>query len=78
MNIAEAREKIRTTQIVKRLQGHIDGDIEMVPSQVTAALGLLRKSIPDLAAVTHQGDADNPVKIEHAFRWLAQQEPSKS
>jgi hypothetical protein len=50
MNIAEAREKIRTTQIINRLQGHIDGKVDMVPSQVTAALGLLKKAIPDLAA----------------------------
>jgi hypothetical protein len=52
MNIAEAREKIRTTQIINRLQGHIDGKVNMVPSQVTAALGLLKKAIPDLAAQT--------------------------
>lgn len=58
MNIAEAREKIRTTQIINRLQDHINGKVEMVPSQVTAALGLLKKRLPDLAAQTDtNGDA---------------------
>lgn len=58
------REKIRATQLVKRLQFHILGEVdpsekakdpnakpvEMSASQVNAAIGLLRKVLPDLAA----------------------------
>ncbi len=58
------RERIQTTQLVKRLTEHVLGTVEMVPSQVTAALGLLKKSLPDLAAHTLSGDPDNPIITE--------------
>ncbi len=45
------RAKIQTTQIAKRLTKHILGELDMTATQVTAALGLLRKTLPDLAAV---------------------------
>lgn len=64
MLIEEARSKIKTTQIVNRLTNHVLGTVDMSPSQVTAALGLLKKSIPDLAAVAHTGEAfSGPVLI---------------
>ena len=63
MNIAEARQKIRTSQLINRLQNHVDGEVEMVPSQVTAALGLLKKSLPDLQATIISGDPENPLEI---------------
>ena len=68
MLIAEAREKIRTTQIINRLQDHIDGKVELVPSQVTAALGLLKKRIPDLAAQTDANGDDPKVIVEVVSR----------
>lgn len=57
------REHIQTTQIVKRLQNHIDGEVELKPSQVSAALGLLRKTIPDLARTEVTGEDGNPLAI---------------
>lgn len=42
------RAKIQAGNIINRLQKHIDGAVEMSSSQVTAALGLLRKTLPDL------------------------------
>lgn len=49
----EMRAKINSNQIVRRLQNHIkDPERNPLPgSAVTAALGLLRKVLPDLAAV---------------------------
>lgn len=53
----KTRAKIKTTQIVNHLQHHILGEkkrksdknaVELSPSQVTAALGLLKKCLPDL------------------------------
>jgi len=52
------REKIRTSQLINRLEGHVFGKIEMAPSQVSAALGLLRKTLPDLS----QSDVTQTVK----------------
>ncbi len=72
------KEKIRASQIINRLQKYIDTDFEndgamakpggvrLMPGQVTAALGLLKKTVPDLQAVEHKGDGGGPVRIEIA------------
>ena len=53
----EPRAKIKTSQLINRLEAHVLGTVEMKSTQVTAALGLLKKTIPDLsqqsADVTH-------------------------
>ena len=75
MNIEEARRKIQTTQLINRLTNHVLGKIDMQPSQVTAALGLLRKSLPDMQAVEHSGEvstryvAQVPAKAESMEEW---------
>lgn len=46
----KTREKIRTTQLIKRLTDHALGEVEMTTSQVTAASVLIRKTLPDLQA----------------------------
>lgn len=56
MNIAEAREKIRTTQLINRLSDHALGKIDMSPTQVQATSILLKKTLPDLEAVEHSGE----------------------
>jgi hypothetical protein len=54
---AEAvRARIRAGGIAKRLEGHVLGKVEMTSSQVTAALGLIRKVVPDLSATEHSGE----------------------
>lgn len=58
------RAKIQTSQIINRLTNHILGElknskdetIQMSSSQVTAALGLLKKTLPDLTSINVQGD----------------------
>jgi len=44
------REKIRASQLVNRLENHVLDDLELTSSQVTAALGLLNKVVPNLQA----------------------------
>jgi hypothetical protein len=51
----EVRQKIRTSQLVNRLQAFINGEVELTPHQVSAALGLIRKTMPDLSAMAHSG-----------------------
>jgi two-component SAPR family response regulator len=60
-------EKIKTSQIVNRLHNHIlaknkDDPAHMTQSQVTAALGLLKKVHPDLAAA--KVDLSGAVTVE--------------
>lgn len=57
----EVREKIRASQLVNRLEDHVLGEVEMTNTQVSAALGLLRKCVPDLQATELSGDPESPV-----------------
>lgn len=60
---ADIREKIKTSQLVNRLQDFaLDGvdpktgnPMEIDNSRLKAIEILLRKSLPDLSAVTHEG-----------------------
>lgn len=52
----KVRQRMRTTMLVRRLTKHVLGKVDMSPSQVTAALGLLKKTLPDLSAVEHSGE----------------------
>jgi hypothetical protein len=70
------RSAIRTTQLVKRLQAFALSEtddanqkVEMTADQVRAALGLIKKTLPDLTSTTLSGDENNPVrgKMEVVF-----------
>lgn len=54
----ETRAKIQTSQLINRLENHVLGTVDLKPTQVTAALGLLKKTIPDLSAVNHSGEIE--------------------
>ena len=57
------RERIRTSMLINRLQSLVEGKADMPPHAVTAALGLLRKTLPDQATTTVQGDGGGPIMI---------------
>lgn len=57
------RARIRAGGIVYRLEQHVLGKIAMEPSAVTAALGLLRKVVPDLASHEHTGPGGGPIEV---------------
>lgn len=61
------RAKIKTSYIINRLHSFVKGDVEMAPHQVTAALGLLRKTLPDLSATELTGD------ITHSYALVLDQ-----
>ena len=52
----EHRDKIKVSNLINYLQEHAQGKREMTATQVTAALILLRKTMPDLAAIEHSGE----------------------
>lgn len=64
----ETRTKIKTSQIINRLMGHLNGEHELSATQVSVGLGLLRKTLPDLAAVAHSGELAirNPKEVSDA------------
>jgi hypothetical protein len=67
----EVREKIKTSQIINRLNLFVRGKISMAPHQVTAALGLLKKTMPDLTAVALSGHLEMTKADELADSLLA-------
>lgn len=53
------RQKIQTSQLINRLTEHaLSPEPIMDASQVTAAVKLIGKVIPDLKAVEHSGELD--------------------
>lgn len=59
----ETRAKIQTSQLLNRLNDHVFNGVEVTPTQMKAVEILLRKTLPDLSAVTVGGDEDSPVKM---------------
>ncbi len=57
----ETRAKIRSSQLINRLEGHVFGQVDLSATQVSAALGLLRKTIPDLSM------SDNKTELVHRY-----------
>lgn len=61
----EHRLKIANSNILNALIEHACGDREMSATQVSAGLGLLKKVMPDLQAMSLGGDEDNPINLIH-------------
>ena len=55
----EIREKIKASQLVNRLTNCALGEVELTAQQLKAIEILLRKSLPDLSAVSIEGSGDN-------------------
>jgi hypothetical protein len=58
---AEHRTKIGNSKILKHLIEHAEGSRDMSSTQVTAALGLLKKVMPDMTETMIKGDENAPV-----------------
>lgn len=48
----QSKAAIRTTPLLKRLQNHANGEIEMSATQVKACQILLQKTLPDLKSTS--------------------------
>lgn len=70
------REKIQISMLINRLMDHANGTVEMSNTQIKAVEILLRKSLPDLAAVQHSGEGGGPIKM--VIEWNKTNSPSES
>lgn len=63
----EHRTKIANSKILNRLIAHAEGEVDMSSTQVTVALGLLKKVMPDLSSQTveHSGPDGEPIQLEN-------------
>lgn len=57
----ETRAKIKAAQIINRLQGCVMGEVSLDAQQVSAAKTLLNKVLPDLSAVSVDGEMKHSV-----------------
>lgn len=62
------RDKIKASQLVNRLQDYALAELGeenpgLTKGQVTAALGLLKKCVPDLVNTQLTGEGDGPLQI---------------
>jgi hypothetical protein len=77
----EHRVKIQNSNILNALIEHAEGKREMSSTQVSAALGLLKKVMPDLSAAeitqetTHRYVARVPEKQPDADQWQQKHAP---
>ena len=62
MHSEQVRAKIQASVLIDRLQKHVNGEIEMTSSQITAAQVLLDRSVPKLSQIQHTGDKENPIE----------------
>lgn len=76
------RERIQSSKVANRLIEFVLGEITLEPAQVTAALGLLKKVLPDLSQsdnkteVVHRFVARIPNKAETPDKWQQQHAPT--
>jgi hypothetical protein len=63
-NTDEVRQKIRAGHLVRRMQHHIDGKIELSMAQVRAIDILLRKIIPDLVQNNVTAEIEHKYVVE--------------
>lgn len=56
--VERTRNSIETGMLIKSLTEHVKGIREMTATQVSAGLGLLRKTMPDLAATEQKTEVN--------------------
>lgn len=66
----EIREKIRTSQLINRLENHVFGEVELSSSQVRGIEILLNKTLPNLQSTELKGNEDNPVAFSMIERTI--------
>lgn len=75
-NQESVKQKIQTTQLVKRLQDHILGEIELSATQIDAAKFLLNKRLSNAPTEVKQeltGKDGGPVELVQSSKsWLSE------
>jgi len=68
-HIDETRAKIKSTQLINRLQKHVESETPLLDaSQVNAAKALLNKVLPDLKAIEVTGAEGGPMEHSHTIK----------
>ena len=77
----ETRSRIAVARIIDRLQSHIQGELDLSPTQISAAKILLDKVLPNLQSVENKSENTTtfvlraPSPAKDATDWLEQYGP---
>ena len=63
--IDKARQRINVLMLIDALEQHALGESKMTATQVSAALALLKKVMPDLSSSSGKIKKDSNTKISH-------------
>ena len=68
----KTRDKIRTSQLINRLEKFVlnEDAVELSNAQVSAALGLIKKTLPDLAQIDGSLEHKGEVVARVVFKGL--------
>lgn len=78
----KTRAKIQASQIVNRLISFVKGEVVLEPAQVTAAVHLMKKVLPDVSYVEHAGEVSHkviraPAIVKTAEDWTEKHVPAQ-
>ena len=59
----KVRQRIRAAHLIRRLEQHADGEIELKPAQIKSIEILLNKSLPSLSATEVTNYQDNKREV---------------
>jgi hypothetical protein len=62
MHQDDVRAKIKTSQLINRLENHALGELDLSATQIKAIEVLIRKTLPDLCAVAMTGENGGPIE----------------
>jgi hypothetical protein len=66
------RLKIANSNVLKYLINHAEGKKKMEPTQVTAAIALLKKVLPDLSSIDQKTEHSVDDGLDAVIRYAAQ------
>ena len=61
--VERIRDRIKSDRIIKALEDHVLEGAEMSKTQVSAAVALLRKTVPDLSSAELTGKDGSPLQL---------------
>lgn len=68
--VERIRERIRSGMLIEALENHVLNGKEMQATQISAALGLLKKCVPDMASVEHSGEITHKVTLADVLKSI--------
>jgi hypothetical protein len=70
----DVRAKIKTSQLINRLEDHALGHLDLTTTQIKAIEVLIRKTLPDLSSVELGGDPANPIETNLKVEGLTDEQ----